>query len=342
MRWECDICGYIHIDVGMMEEGMQHALGKISPPDIIVCPTACNTFIKWSEIWAERFDAPIFLLDQPLRIHDIDNYWGSEAFFNDRRYVLSQIEDLIVALEKLTGRKFDPDKLAECEEKWNRVTDLWAEIRAFNRRVPAVWDAHKDALYYMGAGIPFRGTDIPVAYFEAVKQELQERADLGLCPATREKFRLGVHLSPCWSQLKPFIELFEKRNAVVVWSTYSDLVSNQGQGYDPSRPVESLAESFLLCNIPGNAYRGFDRFAQMLNAYNEFKLDGIVLHTIKSCRLASTSMADYRNQFQKLGIPTVIIESDLVDSRYYSQAQMRNRVDAFLESLEHKKLTRGG
>jgi hypothetical protein len=37
-------------------------------------------------------------------------------------------------------------------------------------------------------------------------------------------------------------------------------------------------------------------------------------------------------------VPTLLIESDLEDPRYFSEAQLRNRVDAFFESLEHKKL----
>jgi hypothetical protein len=40
-----------------------------------------------------------------------------------------------------------------------------------------------------------------------------------------------------------------------------------------------------------------------------------------------------------LGVPTLLVESDLEDPRYYAQAQMKNRIDAFFESLEHQKLT---
>jgi hypothetical protein len=43
---------------------------------------------------------------------------------------------------------------------------------------------------------------------------------------------------------------------------------------------------------------------------------------------------------QELKVPTLYVESDLEDPRYFSAAQMQNRIDAFFESLEHKKLTR--
>jgi hypothetical protein len=36
-----------------------------------------------------------------------------------------------------------------------------------------------------------------------------------------------------------------------------------------------------------------------------------------------------------------MVESDLEDPRYYAEAQLKNRIDAFFESLEHKKLTAG-
>jgi benzoyl-CoA reductase/2-hydroxyglutaryl-CoA dehydratase subunit BcrC/BadD/HgdB len=46
-----------------------------------------------------------------------------------------------------------------------------------------------------------------------------------------------------------------------------------------------------------------------------------------------------REYFTKeLGVPTLLIESDLEDPRYFSEAQLRNRIDAFFEALEHRKL----
>jgi benzoyl-CoA reductase/2-hydroxyglutaryl-CoA dehydratase subunit BcrC/BadD/HgdB len=46
-----------------------------------------------------------------------------------------------------------------------------------------------------------------------------------------------------------------------------------------------------------------------------------------------------REYFTKdLGIPTLLVESDIEDPRYYSEAQMKNRIDAFFESLEHRKI----
>ncbi|MDP6561218.1 MAG: 2-hydroxyacyl-CoA dehydratase family protein, partial [Candidatus Binatia bacterium] len=158
LGYSLDVCGYVKIDVGLMNMGMEHPLGNIPAPDLVICPTLCNTYIKWAEIWEDRFKIPIMLLDQPSRMLNVDNYWGSSDFEMDRRFMMAQLEDMIEVCEQITGKKFNPDKLAEYEDQWNQVSDLWLEIRDFNKRIPAIFDAFEDGLYYMGGIQACRGS----------------------------------------------------------------------------------------------------------------------------------------------------------------------------------------
>jgi benzoyl-CoA reductase subunit B len=74
----------------------------------------------------------------------------------------------------------------------------------------------------------------------------------------------------------------------------------------------------------------------------DFAADGIVYHGIKSCRTVATSMADNREYVTtRHGMPTLYIESDLIDARYWSDAQIKNRVDAFFEVLEQRARLEG-
>ena len=74
----------------------------------------------------------------------------------------------------------------------------------------------------------------------------------------------------------------------------------------------------------------------------DFGADALVIHSVKSCRSFSVGQADLREVFShELGVPTLMVESDLADPRYFQEAQLRNRVDAFFESLEHQRLTKG-
>jgi benzoyl-CoA reductase subunit B len=83
------------------------------------------------------------------------------------------------------------------------------------------------------------------------------------------------------------------------------------------------------------------RYGQIRRYVEEWEADALVIHSIKSCRLFSAGQGDMREYFTKdLDVPTLLIESDIEDPRYFSEAQIKNRIDAFFESLEHKKIVR--
>ena len=106
--------------------------------------------------------------------------------------------------------------------------------------------------------------------------------------------------------------------------------------YDTSRPLESLAEVTALAAQRGlsNQFFAHERLAQQIKDY---AVDGVVFHGIKSCRFVSSGMADTREFINKrLDVPTLYIESDLIDPRYWSDAQIKNRVDAFFEALHQR------
>jgi benzoyl-CoA reductase subunit B len=83
------------------------------------------------------------------------------------------------------------------------------------------------------------------------------------------------------------------------------------------------------------------RYAQIRRYIDEWNADALIIHSVKSCRLFSAGQGDMREYFTKdLNVPTLLIESDIEDPRYFSEAQLKNRIDAFFESLEHKKIVR--
>ena len=76
---------------------------------------------------------------------------------------------------------------------------------------------------------------------------------------------------------------------------------------------------------------------------DEYSLDGVIYHPIKSCRTTSTGQADARRYLaEKTGIPSLFLESDMMDRRVVSEAQMKNRVDAFFEGLASRAMKKQG
>jgi benzoyl-CoA reductase subunit B len=71
---------------------------------------------------------------------------------------------------------------------------------------------------------------------------------------------------------------------------------------------------------------------------DEYAADGIVFHPIKSCRTVSTGLADNRRALMEMrDIPSLFLESDMMDRRVVSEAQMKNRIDAFFEGLASRR-----
>ena len=60
-----DICGYVKADVAVQLRAGQHPMGRIPKPAIAVLTNACNTYIKWAEIWERMHRIPVFTLDVP-------------------------------------------------------------------------------------------------------------------------------------------------------------------------------------------------------------------------------------------------------------------------------------
>ncbi|HZD06448.1 MAG TPA: 2-hydroxyacyl-CoA dehydratase family protein, partial [Longimicrobiales bacterium] len=89
-----DICGYVKADVATQLRGGRLPMGRIPKPAIAVYTNACNTYIKWAEIWERMHGAPAFTLDVPgSRADGLKPGPGHPDFENDRRYVLAQLRE---------------------------------------------------------------------------------------------------------------------------------------------------------------------------------------------------------------------------------------------------------
>ncbi|MDP2838843.1 MAG: 2-hydroxyacyl-CoA dehydratase family protein, partial [Syntrophales bacterium] len=71
-------------------------------------------------------------------------------------------------------------------------------------------------------------------------------------------------------------------------------------------------------------------------------VDGIVMHSNRSCKPYSFGQYDIQRIIrEQKGIPTVMIEADMVDERIFSEGQIETRIDAFIEVLKGKNLAMG-
>ncbi len=331
-----DNCAYVKADIGFTMCGGVGPDGNIPKPSVIVCNfVGCNVYIKWFEHCREMLKVPMIMLDIPFVRDGVPSQ-------DDVKYVLCQLNELIKECETLTGKKFDIDRLREILAYSARAEEGWSRAKELCKRRPAPFDSYFDSINMMGPINALRGTREAADFFDAVVERYEQMVAKGMGVTSDERFRTVIEGPPPYPYYRNFRNLFENWGAVAVQSTYSTVGGTWEFGFrhDPKNPLESIAEQMIMHNLCNRSM--LDRYKQIKTYIEDWNADALVIHSIKSCRLFSAGQGDMREYFAKeLGVPTLMVESDLEDPRYYSEAQMKNRIDAFFESLQYKRIREG-
>ncbi len=340
-----DICGYVKVDVGLHVTDRAHPMGTYPQPAFTVATNMCNTYIKWAEIWERMYGTPTFVLDIPgWRGSGFAYGSGTRTFAEDKAYVEQQMRELITFCEEQTGQRFDIDKLRAVMGEVNRMSELYQAIMKTNQHRPAPFNALTEGINYQGIANIYRGDPRGTRFMETALAELDERVAHGVGAVPDERFRLLLIGTACYSHFRDFVGLFEDWNGVFVASEYMSYAGggiDRGIHYDLERPIESLAEQIVLTAQPSFSGIFFSQEWQR-EAVRDWSIDGICYHGVKSCRTTSTGLPDTREWLMGADdTPGLFIQSDLVDSRLWAEAQLKNRIDAFFESLESRRVTAG-
>ena len=100
-------------------------------------------------------------------------------------------------------------------------------------------------------------------------------------------------------------------------------------------PLESLADYCLGCytnlNLPTRA--------AMLSTYVEdYAADGLLINSVKSCNSFSAGQLLLLREVEaRTGKPGGFIENDLVDPRYFSAANIKTRLESYLQMINQKR-----
>jgi len=217
----------------------------------------------------------------------------------------------------------------------------WQRVLELNRSRPALFNALTDGTIYLGVSNGFRGAAEGAAYFDDLVEEMEYKSLHGLGTIPDEQYRLLFVGVPCYPIFRRFHEMFADRGGVFVASSYLRFAAgglDLGVQYDLARPIESLAEG-LLMGVRDSMDSMFFQTRALAQMIDEYAADGIVFHPIKSCRTVSTGLADNRRALMELrDIPSLFVESDMMDRRVVSEAQLKNRIDAFFEGLGSRRL----
>ena len=84
---------------------------------------------------------------------------------------------------------------------------------------------------------------------------------------------------------------------------------------------------------------GLPARVDLLERYiREYRADGFIINSVKSCNSFSVGQLLMLRQLeQRTGVPGGFIESDLVDPRYFSSANIKNRIESYIQMLAQRR-----
>ncbi len=335
-----DVCAYVKSDIGMLRSGNIGPTGeKLPEPDLLLLSyTGCFTFLKWFELLKREYRCPIAMLHVP--------YQGDGAFTPAMRdYVVGQLEtEVIPKLEQVTGRRYDEDRLRASLTLSAKAEDDLVAVLESGKNRPSPIDAYFGGVYYIGPMFTaFRGTQAAVDYYRTLREEVTARAAAGLGPVTpegpmaAEKYRLVVEGPPNWTSFQELWKMFYDEGAVVVASSYTKVggLYDTGFRHDPARPLATLADYCAGCYTNLSLPQRID----LLEKYVlEYGAEGLLVNSVKSCNsFSSGQLLIMREIERRTGCAAGFIETDLVDPRYFSAANVKNRIESYLQMIEQRR-----
>jgi hypothetical protein len=310
-------------------------------PDMIIgFHSFCDGRYKWMQQLGRYLDVPYFGYD----IKDWPDGWDANDPDLKRHmvnHVYEQQNRLVAFMERVTGKKLDKYRLSEalrCSLKSAELSKKTLDLRATH---PCPLPAQDSAALGF-PGMVMGGRPECVDFYQKAYDEVKYRADNNIgCP--NEKYRLIWYWLIPWFYLGLYNWLEETFGAVTISTGYGGgeiLPPEDVIDYD--FPLETMArlryEGFGSPQIIRRTSRYYVRQAELVKEYD---VDGALCMLVASCR-ATTDMyhAWHVLKDNTEDIPALAIEADMVDTRTYSDAMIKQKLAAFIETVDTAKTKR--
>lgn len=372
LNFSRSLCTYALCGIGF--DQWREELGAMPPdapwggqakPDFMLSSgqILCDPRNKWYQAVQQYMpDVPIYNVGLPwpayeddIEVADVEEYYI--------KYIVEELRGLVRFLEGQTGKKMDWDGLSELVDLSERTWNLIWETYELRRAVPTPMGTG-DAMNTMVPMVFMMGTQEGYDFFLELNKELKDKIARKEGVIPNEKYRLlwGGGL-PSWFALTDF-NYFNSKGAVFPVETTYRMIEPIYRLNIPETndPIERLAWRWLRYwtywydkakKRPGSE-PDVERLIQYIEDY---QIDGIVMHEAFSCRTWHLGLIWQLNQLKKIykpipvlvlgpdgkkkevkrELPSLILESDIIDISSYSEVDTRNRIDAFIETLEQSK-----
>ncbi len=345
-----NICGYVRAGIGHAIRRKE--LGCIPPeapeggmadPVMMIGSSArCDPRYKWYQSLGRYMNVPFITFDSFTPPPSVDPDEIREYYVT---YLVEELRHLRAGIEKTLGHKIDEAKLMEAVQTTEQTRAWWWKCYEIRRNIPCPMPS-EDMMSAMTPGMYYPAHQESLDFYKRLYAELEDRVKNKISVPQVEKYRLlwGGGLPP-WHSMNIF-NFIEEFGAVCVMEHCYCPFEPFEDAYKYNDPLERIARR--LFHILTNRFKkalqtgvGDPTVQRLLDWIEEYHCDGMFMHSSVSCRASTIGQIFYRNVIQDyIKIPTMFMESDIVDSRDYSEAQTKTNIGAFIDTVETFKQKR--
>ena len=251
-------------------------------------------------------------------------------------YYRRQIEQKIIQpLEKVYGVDFSEEKLRKAVEQFNEVCRIITEMNAMRMADnPVITGYEFHVIQLVSEVCPH---DLILPYLKETLAEIKKRK-----PEKEFPFRARVVVAGSEIDDPEFTKLLETCGAMVVADRYcfgSFPSRERIEIQDGETAFDAICRHYLHWNQCARFMEGAkidQRHAEVKRLVDEFHADGVIYENMKFCEFWSYEKVLASHILtEEMGVPCCTIEKEYALG---SIGQLRTRFQAFVESLEIKKI----
>lgn len=251
-------------------------------------------------------------------------------------YYRRQIEQKIIQpLEKVYGVDFSEEKLRKAVEQFNEVCRIITEMNAMRMADnPVITGYEFHVIQLCTLTCP---KDLILPYLRETLQELRERQ-----PDPKPWYRARILIAGSEIDDPEFTKMLEMAGGMVVADRYcfgSFPSRERIEIQDGETAFDAICRHYLHWNQCARFMEGAkidQRHAEVKRLVDEFHADGVIYENMKFCEFWSYEKVLASHILtEEMGVPCCTIEKEYALG---SIGQLRTRFQAFVESLEIKKI----
>ena len=319
---------------------------RLPEPDMLVATnSACNNQIKGFNFLEHYFKIPLFFYDYPRSFYDIPKP-------HKESYLKQQFEEIVISIEKRYDTGFDSERYYNSTINDYKAYTVWREIIKLCAHRPGPVDAMELNPFLT----PFLSmdsksdklTDLYIKLYNSIFKMCDNTKNMKEIDPKKREIRLLWDMLPVDNKSGFFKRLFSRYNAFVAMSTLFPtlarseisglkfgypLTKEQVEDYIKDKPFKTIDMQINhMHSFMHNSIKSRNRL--MKKMIERFHIDGVIMHMDRSCRMNSLPQYQVSHYVRKeLNTPVLMFDANHMDQRYFSESQILNRFEAFMENI---------